>query len=145
MGLNYPPKKGDILRCDFSTGFIPPEMVKVRLVVVMNNRLPKRDGLCSVVPLSTTPAPSGITYQVKIDLGVDPPHPYSGRVKWAKADMMACVSYDRLSLPFDGKCSTSGKRKYVQMRLPIPEMEKVQKAVLETLHLSHLMEIEDTP
>jgi mRNA interferase MazF len=48
---------GQILICDFSSGFVEPEMVKVRPVVVISPK-PRKSihSLCTVVPLSTTRA-----------------------------------------------------------------------------------------
>ncbi len=114
-------------------------MVKERLVVVVNSRLPKRDRLCSVVPLSTTPACSGVTYQVKIDIGQSPPEPFPGQIKWAKADMMSVVSYDRLNLPYDGRCIKTGRRKYVQIRMPLDQMKLIREAILVSLDLAYLI------
>ena len=39
MPINYPPKRGQILLCDFSQGFKEPEMVKgSRPVVVISTK-----------------------------------------------------------------------------------------------------------
>ena len=81
MPIRFPPVPGQVLLCDYDTGFRPPEMVKKRLAVVVSPRLPYRDGLCTVVPLSTTPARSGIRYQCKVLLPVDPPEPFAGTLK----------------------------------------------------------------
>ena len=43
MPLTFHPDPGTLLVCNFDTGFIPPEMVKRRLVVVISPRLRKRD------------------------------------------------------------------------------------------------------
>ncbi|WP_350029107.1 type II toxin-antitoxin system PemK/MazF family toxin, partial [Caballeronia sp. GAFFF1] len=48
-----------MLMCDFSRGFVPPEMVKKRAVVVISRSETHGRRLCTVVPLSTTaPAPA---------------------------------------------------------------------------------------
>lgn len=54
MPLSYYPSPGEIVLCDYATGFIPPEMVKLRPVVIVSPRLRKRGDLVAVVPLSTT-------------------------------------------------------------------------------------------
>ncbi len=54
MPLTFSPRPGEIVICDFSTGFRPPEMVKVRPVVVISPRR-RTSQLVTVVPLSTTP------------------------------------------------------------------------------------------
>jgi len=52
MSIPYHPEQGTILICDFK-GFIDPEMVKRRPVVVVSPRLRQRGKLCAVVPLGT--------------------------------------------------------------------------------------------
>ncbi|WP_210210156.1 type II toxin-antitoxin system PemK/MazF family toxin [Rhodopseudomonas palustris] len=54
MTLKFHPEPGTILICDYSTGFKAPEMVKKRPVVTVSPRLKRRDGLVTVVPLSTS-------------------------------------------------------------------------------------------
>ncbi|MCD1645287.1 type II toxin-antitoxin system PemK/MazF family toxin [Aurantimonas coralicida] len=138
MPLQFPPSRGTLVICDYSTGFRPPEMVKRRLAVVISHRLPQRDGLCAVVPLSTTPARAGIRYQCRIDLPQSPPPPFEGTVKWVKADMLATVCFNRLDLPRTGRDRDTGRRRYLQIRLPDDEMLKVQEAVLHGLCMGHL-------
>ena len=54
MAITIHPKIGQILFCDFSIGFKEPEMVKSkRPVVVVSAQLKSRQGLVSIVPLST--------------------------------------------------------------------------------------------
>lgn len=67
MAINFSPKVGEILECNFGNypvsqngqistayydGRIPPEMIKNRLVVVLNGKI--NGNACIVVPLSTT-------------------------------------------------------------------------------------------
>lgn len=136
--LNYPPRLGTVVICNYDTGFRPPEMIKTRLAIVISPRLPYRDGLCTVVPLSTTPSKAGIRYQCKIELPRQAPSPFEGLVKWAKADMLATVCYNRLSLPYSGRNPTSGRRDYLQIILPLEELKKVRVAVLNALGLDAL-------
>lgn len=138
MSLKFPPKPGMIVICDYSTGFREPEMVKERLAVVVSPRLPHRDGLCTVIPLSTTPARSGIRYQCKIELPVVAPAPYEGKIKWAKCDMLATLSYTRMQLPYTGRDKVTGKRKYLQIVLSSEELARVRTAMLHALGLESL-------
>ncbi len=115
-------------------------MVKERLSVVVTKRLPHRDGLCTVVPLSTTPSRSGIEYQCKIELPYEAPAPYQGKVKWAKADMLATLSYNRMGLPYTGRDPKTGRRKYLQIKLAPDELKKVRKAMLFALNLGSMTE-----
>ncbi len=67
MPITFVPNAGDVLMCDFTTGFQPPEMVKVRKVVVLSARSRKTmPNTYLVVPLSkTVPAPpEGCHYRV---------------------------------------------------------------------------------
>lgn len=50
--ISFVPAAGMMLLCDFSTGFRPPEMIKVRVVIVVSERDKNRD-TCIVVPIST--------------------------------------------------------------------------------------------
>lgn len=138
MSLQFPPTPGMVVICNYNTGFREPEMVKERLAVVVSPRLPHRDGLCTVVPLSTTPARSGIRYQCKIELPFEAPPPYEGKIKWAKADMMATVAYRRLTLPYTSRDQSSGNRKYLKIVLAVDELTKVRKAMLFALGLDPL-------
>ncbi len=52
MALTFQPRPGTVVMCDFA-GYVVPEMVKVRpVVVIARNR--KNRHLVTVVPLSTT-------------------------------------------------------------------------------------------
>jgi uncharacterized protein YifN (PemK superfamily) len=138
MALQFPPKIGTIVICDYQTGFKEPEMIKERLAVAMSPRLPHRDNLCTVVPLSSTVPHHNTLYQVRIELPMEAPSPYAGRFEWAKADMMATVGYGRLSLPYTGRDPRTGKRKYLQIILVEDELAKVRASLLFALGLGHL-------
>ena len=138
MPLKFPPTPGLVVSCDYATGFRAPEMVKERLAVVVSPRLPHRDNLCTVVPLSTTPARSGIRYQCRITLPMMAPPPYEGTIKWAKADMLATVGFGRLDLPYTGRDPASGKRRYVQIRVTPDDMKTIRSAILHALGLERL-------
>ncbi|WP_408901575.1 type II toxin-antitoxin system PemK/MazF family toxin [Pararoseomonas indoligenes] len=124
--------------CNYNSGFREPEMVKERLAVVVSPRLPHRDRLCTVVPLSTTPARAGIRYQCKIMLPTPAPAPYEGTLKWAKADMLATVCYDRLTLPYTGRDPVGGKRKYLKIIVPESGMQDIRLAMLHALGMESL-------
>lgn len=91
---------GMVLMCDFR-GMVPPEMHKIRHVVVMSPRRRKVYRTCLVVPFSTVVP--------------DPIEPFHFKVPgnrytffrpdtdiWAKADMITHVSFDRLDRVKDG-------------------------------------------
>ena len=87
MAIRHPVPPGTVLLCDYSTGFREPEMVKRRLALVVSPRLPRRDGLCTVVPLSESAPHHPVLYQIQVTLSGDVPN-FEGLVKWAKADML---------------------------------------------------------
>ena len=133
--LPYNPKAGEALRCDFS-GLVPPEMHKVRWVVVVSPKGSNSGNLCTVVPLSTTPPHVPQPWHVKMD--VDPsPNGTPGAVVWAKCDMVMRVSYSRLSAYWDGKRS-DGKRNYVTLMVQQDEMVRIKKGMLYALGLGGL-------
>jgi uncharacterized protein YifN (PemK superfamily) len=84
------PKRRMVLMCDFARGgFVPPEMVKRRRVVVL--RVFGRTAL--VVPLSATPPLVLKPYHAQIE-----PTWYNAVTVpvWAKADTLTHVALDRL-------------------------------------------------
>lgn len=139
MPLKYPPKRGTIVVCDFDMGgFRPPEMVKRRPVVVLADRLTRRDGLANVVPLSGTPPPyEDCNYQCQVTLEQRLPPPFDGNLEWwAKADMVATVCYDRLDLPRTGR-DQDGKRRYLTMRLTEEQLNQIKATLLRAIQYDH--------
>lgn len=136
MAIQFHPEQGTIVICDF-TGFVPPEMVKRRPAVVVSPRLRKRSGLCTVVPLSTTPPDPICPYHFKLHVTPVLPAPYNAAFHWVKADMLYTVAFSRLHLPFDGK-DASGKRNYDVRVIDPADLLKIQEAVLHGLGLPRL-------
>lgn len=92
MPLAFQPRPGAVVMCDFS-GFVVPEMVKKRpVVVVARNR--KNRQLVTIVPLSTT-APDQLEDHHH-ELVVNPLPGKEHITCWAKCDMIATVSLHRL-------------------------------------------------
>ncbi|PIP00629.1 type II toxin-antitoxin system PemK/MazF family toxin [Pleomorphomonas carboxyditropha] len=133
MAIQYPVSPGTVLLCDYSKGgFLEPEMVKRRPAVVVSPRLPYRDKLCTVVPLSGSEPERPVSYVARIDLASPLPAPFEHNVWWAKCDMLATVSFDRLDL-FRTARDQTGKRKYLQPKLPEPAFRAIQEAILAAL------------
>lgn len=113
--------------CDFTTGFVPPEMVKRRHVVVVSPRYRRHTGLCLVVPFSTVVPHEVEPHHVEIPPGrydfFDPVKP-----AWAKADMLTCVSYGRLD-----RLLLYGR--YAAPQLNPEDLMRIQRAVAEALQL----------
>lgn len=108
--LTFHPPPGTIVICDFSTGFRPPEMVKVRPVVVISPR--RRTGqLATVVPLSSTPPLPVEPWHYRLPPGAYPPA--RGAI-WVKGDMVATVALDRLDRV---RVKTGGTRAYHTFQL----------------------------
>ena len=138
MAIRFPVGPGTILLCDYSLGgFREPEMVKRRPALVVSPRLPYRDGLCTVVPLSGTPPARDVAYVVKLALLEPLPEPFEQRYWWAKCDMIATVGFSRLDLFRTGR-DQSGKRKYLHPVLPKSDMERVICGILAALGVDRL-------
>lgn len=124
----YYPRPGDVLICDYSTGFVEPEMVKRRPVIVVSGRERHNGRLCTIVPLSTTvPAPLQPwhpTCQVEVP-GWEAQH------AWAKCDMLSTVSFDRLDKPH---AKTRQGRKYHIVKLSALDLASVRQGVLAYLN-----------
>jgi uncharacterized protein YifN (PemK superfamily) len=120
---------GTILLCDYALGgFVPPEMVKRRPAIVLSPRLPHRDGLCAVVPLSTSPPDRSLAYVVELTLHPPLPAPFDSEVMWAKCDMIATVAFSRLDMFRLGR-DQSGKRKYLARHLDALTFERIKLGV----------------
>jgi mRNA interferase MazF len=136
--LNHP-KKGSILRCDFEPGFISPEMVKRRPVIVISPAIENhRPGLCTVVALSTTAPYRIMPYHAQITLSSPLPKPYDQETTlWVKGDMVNTVGFHRLNLlRFEKK--QNGTRSYYLSTLSNDQLKTVQSCILHGIGLSHL-------
>lgn len=112
-------------------------MVKKRPAIVISPRLPHRDGLCTVVPLSGTPPRRDLNYVVKLTLAGPLPDPFQQSVWWAKCDMLATVGFERLDL-FRTARDQTGKRKYLHPLLPESDMSRVLRGVMAALGVDPL-------
>jgi len=131
MGLKFTPHKGQIILCDYNTGFKPPEMVKRRPAVVISPRFPERHNLCTIVPLSTTPPDKIMPYHCQIELPKAAPKLLS-RICWVKADMIAAVGLKRLDFITLGK-DANGKRIYYKESVSQGQLSLIEAAVLASL------------
>ena len=131
------PQPGTILIADFSRGFREPEMVKRRPVVVISPKISVRPRLCTVVALSTTPPVPVLPFHYELTIDPPLPHPWSGREKWVKGDMVYALGFHRLNLVRLGK-DGSGKRIYRMDTLSAEDMRHVRSCVLKALGLARL-------
>lgn len=94
--LQYQPKEGSIVKCDF-TGFRVPEIVKTRPVIVISSHK-ANSKLVTVVPISAT-APTKIEYyHPEFDLEIEKNlEPYLSNCKrWFKCDLVYVLSIERM-------------------------------------------------
>ncbi len=130
MPLNFHPKIGTIVICDYSTGFIAPEMVKIRPVVVVSPRFRSRSSLCTVIPLSSTVPKPFEGYHYALSSGAYPP---AQGPMWAKCDMIATVSLSRLDRI---KVRDSmGGRSFRTFAMPPDDLAAIQKGIKIALGL----------
>lgn len=94
--INYQPKPGAVVKCDFK-GYIIPEMVKNRPVLVISSHK-SNSKLVTIVPISATQPTHIESYHHELDLTVETnlavflkPMP-----RWFKCDLIYVVSIDRL-------------------------------------------------
>lgn len=114
-------------------GFRAPEMVKRRPAVVLVGRLPRRDRLLTVVPLSGTEPHADCDYQCRLVLNQPLPHPFNGPlVWWAKADMLATVSFERLDL-FRTERDQNDRRRYLTPKITVDQFAEIQATILRAL------------
>lgn len=123
--LPFHPSPGDILICDYSTGFRAPEMVKRRLCVVISPKLKRRNDLVTVVPLSQTePSPVEVWHH-RLDLKSQS---WGDGPRWIACDMVATVGYHRLSRPHY-RHPVTGARLYERLKIDRESVEEVKRRV----------------
>jgi uncharacterized protein YifN (PemK superfamily) len=95
MPIQFIPDPGTVLICDYTTGFVPPEMVKPRRVVVISPKFLNNRGICTVVPLSTSAPDPELPIHVRFEAGS---YAFLSRdvACWAKCDLQAAVALKRL-------------------------------------------------
>jgi uncharacterized protein YifN (PemK superfamily) len=115
--------------CSFPLEFQPPEMVKTRAVIVVSPRLPGRDGLVAVVPISNSEPKPCCDHHCRIPTRYLPRFMQaSGGDRWAKCDMLYTFSLDRLSpVRIKGR-GLDGKRGYEYPMLDLQVLRAVRRA-----------------
>jgi mRNA interferase MazF len=138
MAIREHPAMGTILLCDFGCGFVPPEMVKRRPVIVVSPKIAARPNLCTIVPLSTEPPRKQMPYHVELpDIRPPLPAPWDKGPNWVKGDMIYSVSFERLDLIRMGK-TADGTRLYRYALLDTAQLRAVRACVLNALGLGGL-------
>ena len=131
MTLPYFPHRGEVLVCDFDTGFKPPEMVKRRPVVVVSTKASHGRRLCTVAPISTTqPVPAQRWHHPLPHVSV--PGFRAENIMWVKCDMLATVSFERLNKPY---VKTRSGRQFRELLLSDADMLAIDLALRAYLGL----------
>jgi len=136
MPLAYPPKPGMIVMCDFTSGSRPPEMTKVRPVIVLSPGMSSRSGLTTVVSLSTTPPDPVEPFHLKVPCTDLPMLDWAQRGEtWVKGDMVNAVALSRLNLLQLGSRDARGRRRHFTRQVSAEFFAEVIGAVLAGLGL----------
>jgi len=130
MPIIYPPKRGQILICDF-TGLLAHEMSKVRPVIVLSPRIAHRFDICTVVPLSTTQPKWIENYHYELQLAVPLPPPFDKPTMWVKGDMVYSLNINRMDKPYVR--TTVGKRNYLEYMISQKDMKAIELCVMNGL------------
>lgn len=94
MPIKFHPRAGQILMCDFK-GFVEPEMVKVRPVMVISPKLPYRSHIVAIVPISLTAPTHKEPYVVRLSKNYHPLEE-DDLPCWAKCDLVLNIGLYRL-------------------------------------------------
>ncbi len=127
MTLLYQPAARSVVICDFA-GFVLPEMIKIRPVVVIAKHK-HNEHLVTIVPLSTTAPRRLEAYHHAFMV-----NPLPDKVKlscWAKCDMVATVSLSRL----DRYKQPRGK--FIVPQISEADFEALKTCVASALNLRH--------
>ncbi len=128
MPINFSPDYGQILMCDFTTGFERPEMQKVRHCIVVSPKV--HTGTCLIVPLSVLPPRTVENWHYLL-----PQNSYRCMAQntdiWAKADMLTHAGFQRLNRP---------KENHVEVRriLQPLHLREVLKAIVHAINCGHV-------
>jgi len=129
--LKHGLRTGEVLICNFDTGFRVPEMVKQRPVVVVSRTSTHWRGLCTVVPFSTTDPIPRMPWHVSMSnplYGHLPEHHVFGGsgLVWAKCDMLYTVAFERVTRVHR---RVNGKRDYLGVRVSAADLDGIIRGV----------------
>lgn len=131
MPLQYHPRAGQILVCDFR-GFEVPEMVKARPIMIISPKLPYRSGIVTVVPISTTQPRHALPFVVRLSRNYHPAEP-DDLPCWAKCDMVMNLGLHRL----DG--FKIGRREWASPQASGDDLAMVRTGMIHGLGMGHLL------
>jgi uncharacterized protein YifN (PemK superfamily) len=142
MALQFHPRTGQVLFCDFSHGFKEPEMVKCkRPVVVLTGSIKGRDNLVTIVPFSTVPPNPPRDFNLLVDKKRLPKTAlFMNNDNWLKGDMIYTVGFHRLDpVLLPGKDPRTGARQYHNDRFSREFMKEIYACVLNGMGLHDLV------
>lgn len=118
--------------CDFS-GFMEPEMIKRRpVVVIARNRFNNK--LVTIVPLSTTEPYALQAHHHELSVN---PLPDKQELKcWAKADMVATISTERMDRI---KVRNFAGRQYITPTISSIDLQAIRVCVMHALQLRNVI------
>lgn len=143
MALQFHPRPGQVLLCDFSVGFKEPEMVKThRPVAVLTPPMRGRGDLVTIVALSTRKPDPVLDYHLELPKSC---MPMLGRFQkdssWVKGDMVYAVGFHRLDLILlRTRNPQTGKREYFNRCFSRDRMKDIYSCVLTAMNLGHVTE-----
>jgi uncharacterized protein YifN (PemK superfamily) len=139
MSITIHPRPGQILYCDFSTGFKEPEAVKKRPVLILTPSMRGRPNLTTIVILSTSrPNPIEKYHYLLPKASLPILGDFQRSETWVKGDMVYAVGYHRLDLIKVGRRGSDGKRQYFTNRLGRERMRDIYACVLHGLNLGEV-------
>ncbi|CAI0947910.1 Uncharacterized protein conserved in bacteria [Serratia quinivorans] len=148
MPINFAPKVGEILECNygnypapiptthtphFYNGHIPPEMVKNRLIVVLNGKI--NGNACIIVPLSTTKDISKLNLDMHIEIAgeaIEDMRFFHPQTRWAKGDLVQQVSRQRLN-------RARKERGFLIQCLHRELVAEIQRAVIKSINARNML------
>lgn len=155
MTLKFHPKLGEVLLCTFPAadhhlhdGALKGEMVKDRLVIVVNRRLTGRGDLVNVVPISMTAPDPPLPWHVTIPTSCIPKSAARARkgTRYAKCDMICTVALARLSYYQahwrPGPMGRPATRLRESSRLDLETLLKVKQSLAAVLEINPSMLID---
>ncbi|WP_335954434.1 type II toxin-antitoxin system PemK/MazF family toxin [Acinetobacter guillouiae] len=126
MALYIQPEIGSIVICDFK-GYIEPEIIKVRPVVVIAKH-PHNSKLITVVPLSTTKPQELANFHFEMISPID------RKKVWAKCDLIYSVSTDRLNKI---KVIKGRTKTWEILKVTDTQLNSIKTAVANHLKIQH--------
>lgn len=162
MPLGYKPKVGEIVHCEFGRFFdtdgdriedndlsavdyrnfdgrIPPEIIKRRLVLILN---PKLSGGALIVPISASEDSDSYTKEkYHVSFPYEPLRftTYEDKPRWAKANLVQMVSNQRLA-----RLVRASNKTHIQTVAKPELVESVQRAVIDAINAKRLLPPEES-